>query len=346
MIYEVNPITDRRWENFVARHPHSSIFHTPGWLLALQRTYGYEPVVYTTSPPGEELTNGLPFCQISSWITGRRLVSLPFSDHCDPLLGDGSSGADLFEELGKKLLGRNWRYIEVRPRRRGIVVLQDRSWSSESYCFHAINLERDLKTIYASFHKDCVQRKIRRADREKMRYTEGRTASLLRMFYDLFVRNRQRQRVPPQPFRWFVNLAECLGPAMQVRVALQGERVAASIVTLEHQKTLVYKYGCSDARLNNLGGMSWLFWKAVQKAKSQDLKEMDLGRSSWDNQGLIVFKDHLGGKRLSLNYWKKPPPAPYFSVFGALRRPAGWIFGHAPLPVLTMTGNLLYRHFG
>jgi hypothetical protein len=346
MIYEVNPISDRRWENFVARHPHSSIFHTTGWLLALQRTYGFEPVVYTTSPPGEELTNGLAFCRVSSWITGRRLVSLPFSDHCDPLLDGGSSGAGLFEELGKKLLGQHWRYIEVRPRS-GVSVLQDQGGGSESYCFHSIDLALPVSDIFANFHQSHVRRKIRRAERESLTYREGNSDEILKMFYALFVRSRRRQGLPPQPLRWFQNLAECVGSEMQVQAALHRGQPVASTVTLRHKKTLVYKYGCMDPQFKNLGGMAWLFWKIIQEGKRQDLDEIDLGRSDWDNQGLISFKDHLGGKRFSLNYWKNPQPTTdHKSLFEMFRRPVGWILGHAPLPVLTMAGRLLYRHVG
>src|SRR2546430_5296635 len=86
ILYSLDPLEDPRWAEFVQRHPRASVFHTPGWLEALRRTYGYEPVVYTTSLPRAELTNGLVFCRVRSWLTGRRLVSLPFSDHCEPLV--------------------------------------------------------------------------------------------------------------------------------------------------------------------------------------------------------------------------------------------------------------------
>ena len=85
-IYMLNPLTDQRWSALVEQHLDASVFHTRGWLEALRRTYGYEPVVYTTCPPGNELTNGIVFCKIRSWVTGNRLVSLPFSDHCQPLV--------------------------------------------------------------------------------------------------------------------------------------------------------------------------------------------------------------------------------------------------------------------
>jgi Acetyltransferase (GNAT) domain len=346
MIYEIDPINDRRWESVIARHPYSSIFHTPGWLQALQRTYGYEPVVYTTSRPQEELTNGLVFCRVSSWITGRRLVSIPFSDHCDPLLEDGNSGADLFEELRKKLLEQRLRYIEIRPRRPGVAVLQDKSWSSESYCFHSIDLAPGVSDIFANFHRRCVRQKIRRAEKEKLVYRDGCSFDMLKAFYHLLTTTRKKHCVPPQPFVWFLNLSECLGPAVRVRLALAGDVPIAGLVTIQFRDMMVAKYSGGDARHQDRGGTPWLFWKTIQYAKSQDLKEMDLGRSDWDSQGLIAFKDHLGGKRYSLNYWKNPRPASYPSVFGTLKRPAGWIFEHAPLPVLTVAGRLLYRHIG
>ena len=49
-------------------------------------------VVYTTSPPSLPLSNGIVLCEINSWLTGRRMVSVPFSDHCEPLL-DGPTAA-------------------------------------------------------------------------------------------------------------------------------------------------------------------------------------------------------------------------------------------------------------
>ncbi len=314
-------------------------------MEALRRTYGYEPVVYTTSAPHEELRNGLAFCGVSSWLTGKRLVSLPFSDHCDPLLDKDASASALLEGLYKEQKSQRWNYVEFRPRH-DFAGLQSGVEPSESYCFHTIDLGRDEKTIFLDFHKDCIQRKIHRADKAKMKYVEGRSSSLLQMFYRLFVQTRQRQRVPPQPFRWFENLSECLGPAMQIRAALYGDQVAGCMVTLRHQETLVYKYGCSDPKLNKYGGMPWLFWKTIQHSKDLDLVELDLGRSGWGNPGLIAFKDRLGGKRIPLNYWKHPQPSAHTSVLGTLKRPAGWVFGHTPLPVLTVAGRLLYRHIG
>lgn len=85
-VFQIDPIQDPRWARFVAEHPRASIFHTPEWLETLRRTYRYSAVALTTSGPGEPLSNGVVFCRVNSWVTGSRSVSLPFSDHCDPLV--------------------------------------------------------------------------------------------------------------------------------------------------------------------------------------------------------------------------------------------------------------------
>src|SRR6185503_8664355 len=86
-IFEVHPLQDARWATFLDSHSKSSVFHTKPWIEALLQTYGYTPTVFTTNPPGEPLTNGILGCRVDSWLTGSRIVSLPFSDHCEPLLG-------------------------------------------------------------------------------------------------------------------------------------------------------------------------------------------------------------------------------------------------------------------
>ena len=35
-VYEIDPTTDERWEGLLQSHPRASIFHTRGWLEALQ----------------------------------------------------------------------------------------------------------------------------------------------------------------------------------------------------------------------------------------------------------------------------------------------------------------------
>lgn len=347
-VYQLNPVDDPRWANFVEQHPSSSIFHAPEWLSALQRTYGYEPVAYTTTPPGRDLANGLVFCRIKSWLSGPRLVSLPFSDHCQFLVDDPQIASGLIHSLKRFQHQENWKYIEFRPLLCGDsgVSLNGDLAPSESYYWQVLDLRPDLDALFHQFHKSCVQRKIHRAEREKLRYEEGRSEALLAKFYLLLVLTRRRHGLPPQPLAWFRNLLDCLGEHVLIRVASKGDDPVASIITISHKRTLVYKYGCSDGRFNNLGGTALLFWKAIQDAKHSGAVNYDLGRSEVDNPGLIGFKENWGAVTIPLRYYRLPTER-------SGRRSSQWpgrvaknIFSRMPESLLTATGRLLYRHIG
>ena len=111
----IDPVRDPSWLALIERHPRASVFHTPEWLDALRRTYGYEPVVITTTPPGRELANGVVFCSVSSWLTGHRFVSLPFSDHCDPLVDEPRELCCILGALRDEWKCNGLKYIELRP---------------------------------------------------------------------------------------------------------------------------------------------------------------------------------------------------------------------------------------
>ena len=114
-VHRVNPLSDPRWDTLVAHHPKASVFHQRPWLEALQRTYGYEPIVFTTSSPSAGLRNGILFCHINSWLTGHRLVSLPFSDHCEPICDSIEEMETLIHQSQDYVNSRRWRYLELRP---------------------------------------------------------------------------------------------------------------------------------------------------------------------------------------------------------------------------------------
>jgi CelD/BcsL family acetyltransferase involved in cellulose biosynthesis len=342
---EVNPLTDTRWSRLLSRHPSSSVFHSPEWLETLHQTYGYTPVALTTSAADGELGDGVLFCRVNTWLTGRRLVSLPFSDHCEPLVTGSGELSRLLSALERDADANSCRYLEMRPLR--LSSLGECGFrQSQSVCFHMLDLSPTTSELFHAFHKDCVQRKIHRAEREHLTYEEGRSPALLRKFYRLQILTRQRQGLPPQPFAWFQNLAACMGEKLKIRVALKDGRAIASILTLQHRRTLVYKYGCSDKAFSNLGGMQMLFWQAVQEAKAEGLTEFDLGRSDWDNEGLTRFKDRLGASRSTLTYWRYPATSAVQAASSWKRKAAKRVFSCLPSACLPAMGKLLYRHMG
>ena len=119
----------------------------------------------------------------------------------------------------------------------------------------------------------------------------------------------------------------------------------ASILTLSYKKRMIYKYGCSDAAANNLGGTPFLFWKAIQEAKAQGMEEFDMGRSDSDNPGLIAFKEHWGA---APRHWYigGTPSRPCQNQSSWKTRLARQLVSAVPDSSLVAAGKLLYRHIG
>jgi len=343
-VHEIDPLNDLRWTALVKSHPGASVFHSTNWLKALHTAYGYKPVAITTSAPGERLTDGLVFCQVESWLTGRRFVSLPFSDHWEPLIDRAGCLDGLLQYMKPYVDGGRWKYVEMRP------VSNEPSYDigfgrMVTYCWHRLDLRRSEQELFRGFHKDCVQRKIRRAERENLKYEEGASEELLQTFYRLLVMTRRRHYLPPQPLSWFRGLITAFGDRLKIRVASKEGLPVASMLTLSHKKSMVYKYGCSDATFNRLGGVAFLFWRAIQDAKEKGLQELDMGRSGANNAGLIAFKDHWGATRSPLTYWTYPC-RPTRAASPWKKRLAKQIVSASPDWGLETVGRLLYRHIG
>lgn len=346
-LYQLNPLRDSRWPGFLDRHPHASVFHSPEWLEALCRTYGYTPIAFTSAPPGEKLTNGVVFARISSCLTGTRIVSLPFSDHCQPLLRNPGELPAIMAELREFQSKEGWKYVELRPLESkngdGATVGFSRS---ESFAFHSIDLRPDLETLFKSFHKSCIQRKITRAEREELTYEAGRSPELLDKFYRLLLITRRRHQLPPQPRVWFQNLIDCLRERLTIHLVSKDGQAVASILTVQYKQTLVYKYGCSDAQYNKYGGTILLFWKAIQEGKAGGALAFDLGRSESDNAGLIEFKGHWGAAQQEISYYRYPANTEHAPGKSWKVRLFKEACTHLPDSMLQAIGTLLYRHVG
>lgn len=344
-LYTLDPLSECRWNDLVATHPKASVFHQTGWLKALAKTYGYKVVALTSTPPGEPLSDGLAFCEVRSWITGNRLVSLPFTDHAEPLLNEKGASLDFAEWMRTKCRQRNWRYIELRPYS-GTVDSRNSLLPSQSFWLHTLDLTPSTEQLFRNLHKSCIQRRIRHAQRQQLSYEKGGSSELLNEFYRLLMMNRRRFRLLPQPRVWFQNLIECMKPNAEIRLVRKDGVGIAAILTLRHRGTVVYKYGCSDERFHHLAGMPLLFWKLIEESKMDGAETIDFGRTEMDNHGLVRFKGHFGAVRQRLNYFRYTERERERTPARTDSPAARALLSALPDALSSRAGRLVYRHIG
>jgi hypothetical protein len=277
-------------------------------------------------------------------MTGSRLVSFPFSDHCEPLADSKEDLLALFAGLEERAVAERCQYAEVRPT--SLFPGVPANWkTSQGYFIHRLDLRPGASAVFSSFHRDCIQRRIRHAEREGIEVTEGRDPGTVRAFYSLVLQTRRRHGLPPQPIAWFSNIVESLDEAATIRCAWKDGQPIAAILTLRHRKTLYYKYGASVVRFHRCGAMPYLFWHAIRDAIDSGLEELDMGRSDCDNAGLVTFKERWNATRSVLSYLRSPMDSPSPVYRGMWKGSVARIVcRYMPERCFVALGKLSYRH--
>jgi lipid II:glycine glycyltransferase (peptidoglycan interpeptide bridge formation enzyme) len=136
-----------------------------------------------------------------------------------------------------------------------------------------------------------------------------------------------------------------MGANVEVRVARNRDVPIAAMLTLRHRSSVIYKYGCSNDKLHNLGGVPFLFWKLIEESKALGAGKIDFGRSDLDQESLINFKDKFGTSKRLLKYYRYPS-TPEKKSRRWDRRGIRHVMSVLPDVVSATAGRILYRHMG
>jgi CelD/BcsL family acetyltransferase involved in cellulose biosynthesis len=334
----LDPRSDGRWWELIERAPAATAFHHPAWLSLIADHYRYRIEAPCLVEQGGRLAAGLPWARVESRLTGRRLVALPFTDACEPLIA-GASERDLVDAVEDARV-RARLPLEIRAPLEGMP-----GGSPQRYWRHVLTLDHDADNV-ARRARQGIRRGVTKARREGLSCSRRTDPAALDAFYRLHVRTRRHQGVPTQSKRFIVRLARLLASGngfVAVVTDRDGATVAAAVF-LRHRDHLIYKYGASHRaalpqRPNNL-----LFAEVIRWACDAGYRELDFGRTDLEQEGLRSFKRGWGAEEIPLHYTYvgADPPAgdslPQRLLAPAIRR--------SPPFVGRLVGAALYRHFG
>jgi len=266
----------------LSNHEFSSLFSSPMWIEALARTYDIE---VSASVSGNGDGHGVILFSHIRDIRGERIVCLPFSDYCDPLVSEAAS----WKELVDPLLGCN-APVRLRCLRNSLPAHDARFTLRRRGKWHGIDLTRPEDAMWAGLSTGARQN-IRRASRSGLIVREKRGVDDVRNFHRMhvFVR-KNKYRLLAQPFAFFANLHEIFSPGDRVTVLmaeLDGVPVAG-LFLLQWKNVLYYKFNASvDQRWrpNDL-----LVWQAMLLGHRRGLTLLDFGLSDLEQPGLVRYK--------------------------------------------------------
>ena len=338
----VDPRTDPRWQRLVDRRP-SSAFQSPAWTRVLAETYELDVRAIVLLDECGQPRAGIPFCRISD-VFGERIVSLPFSDYCGPVLGD----ADDWAGLAAGLLAERC-LVSIRCRH-GLPVADERFALVKQARWHGADLRPDLGSLWNGLH-DSSRRAVQKAQRHGVVVRIARGTDELRAFHAMHLQVRKyKYRLLAQPYAFFESIwrhfvEERRGALL---LAIHEDRIISGVMLLEWQDVLYYKFNASlaatlDCRPNDL-----LMWETIKYGRERGCARLDLGLSDWDQEGLIRYKRKFASEEGVISSLQYSPDSEQLRRQGEMRSMFGRLtdaFTDASVPdeVSRTAGELLYR---
>jgi len=347
----INPVDSREWSQFVADHPLATIYHLSTWAKVLAASFPHlTPHYIVLKNDAGGIEAGLPLFLVKSHILGDRLVSIPFTPHCDPLVQTREQWENLTAAAIESLRDIGGHVLELRMFACPDFACNNR-WSSDmSYRSYELDLADGPDAMWQNFHRDCVQRAVRKAWKHAVRLVWGESLRDLETFCALLVSTRRKHGFPPQPFRFFKTMWHELFPAGKIALAqaVFQNWVIGGVLLLKYRDRVQYEFVASDKRGLEMRPNHFLVWESIRMAYREGYRVFDFGKTPQDNPGLVQFKERWGAVAKPLLYcrYSASEQEAAFANRGAVYRWMQTYFRHAPAPLSKWSGAMVYRHIG
>lgn len=334
-------LDDPGWLRLVNQSQDATTFHIQAWSNAVSATYGFPSFVLAMRGTDGRVAAGLPVMEVRDLLRRRALVSLPFTDHCPPLVGEEANLADV------ALAVTRWRASAAAPSlevRAELPTTPDAA-AQKVGTRHVVDLVSDPDALFRRLHRNRIQKRIRRARELGVEITLSRSIDDLATFYRLHCQTRRRQGVPVQPRRFIRNIWEQViepGHGFVILANVHEESIATALF-LTWNRRLIYKYGASDRAHWKLGANFLVHWTAMEWGCANGYRTYDFGRTDEGHESLREFKAAWGSTEVPLVYTHLGQ-SPHALGRGGGASVFNQIIRHSPTVVCRAVGELLYRY--
>jgi hypothetical protein len=340
----VNPISHEGWDHIISESKQCSIFHSTAWSKVLSDSYNYLPE-YLFAAKGNQIQLLIPFMHISNYITGRRGVSLPFTDYCEPIINKELSQDTIFSFLIDHAKNSKWKYFEIRGGHNYFANIN----SSSSFYGHTLELTNNIDQLFSGLSKN-TKRNIKKAERNcDLEIYRSQSLDSMINYFKLHCITRKRHGLPPPPFHFFKNIYEHIISKNigNVFLASYKDKIIGGAVYFHFGEKVIYKYGASDLNFKEVRPNNLIMWEAIKYYARNGYKQLDMGRTEQENEGLRRFKSGWGTTEKLINYYKYEVKAESFVRDDEMVNPhQKMIMRRIPKSVLTVIGSKLYKYVG
>jgi FemAB-related protein (PEP-CTERM system-associated) len=341
---------DYPWSTLIEEQMQNTFYYDHRWFELINKLYGYRIISLTTTDAEGRTTGFLPLCSISSPLTGRRLVSLPFSDCCPLLAADEASANELIDQALQLAKRQHVKYLELRTGSHEVLTKRPDLTESNLYVNWILPLSDQPENVWKGLRKP-VQHQIKKSQKLGVQIRTAQKREEMALYCKLHLQTRTKKHgMPAQSKDYFFQLWDMFAASgvLQCLFAEYQETTIAGIILLAYGNTVHYAYGASDDQYLNLAPNNLLFWNAITWGCIQGYQKFDLGRTAYDNEGLMEFKRRWGAIKEPLPYYYYPRTAGL-----AATSESSWKYRlltdtwrKLPLTIAAPLGGLLYKHLG
>lgn len=345
----INPARDERWDRFVESHDYGWVCHLSGWKEVLESSFrhmkGYYPVILE----GDCIKAALPVYEVSSWLIGRRLVSIPFASLCDPLVSSSGELEELFASvvsLSKKFRAGK---IEIRAFHSAALLEERQAGCDRHFKTHYLELQNP-EILQKKFHRTCVRQKISRAVKSNFALRTARTEEDIDHFYKLYCSTRQKLGLPSQPRAFFKHIWRVFSPSGKVQLlfATRDGVFASALMLLRFKDRVSAEYLGWDNAFTEMSPNHFVFWEAIKAAHADGFRVFDFGRTSPLSESLMDFKSRWGTQVADLPHLYYPATEKGAAAYENSRKYMiiNRLCQKSPDFIYPLLGDFCYRHLG
>jgi len=341
----IDPVVDPRWSDLI-RERESSVFHSPAWLGVIKDTYGFDVQADVLIDDGGEPTAGIVYVKLDD-VMDPRIVSVPFSDFCDPMANDTEVWDTLIGPLVAQGHRISLRCLNTRlpGEGAGFEATNQAKW-------HGVDLQREPDDIWDSLHPSA-RRSIRKARAGGVTVREAESREDLRAFFELHLRLRKyKYQLLAQPYRFFEHIWDAfIAPGDgALMLAVVDDEIIGGVMFLEWNDALCYKFNASSAEHLALRPNDLVVWEGIEFGRRKGLRYLDFGLSDSEQEGLVRYKRKFATEEREIYFFEHPPqgsPSEADQAMRALLPQLTEIFVDERVPdeITERAGDLLYQFF-
>lgn len=337
----IDYVPENEWKQFLDGRGDTTLYHTPEWKTFLEKTFDYKSRYLFAIDGGGQLVGMLPLFLVRSKLTGDRISSVPFSHECGPI-GDSEAINSLLEyELALfDLSGAH--YLEVRD-----MVNHNRFETLNSFSKYVLDLSVGHDQVWKNLSKN-VRRGIQKSQNSGVTVHATQNIEDLKSFYELNCVTKRNIGVPAHPWKFFKNMFVYLGDYVRLFIAKYDGEVIGGGVREYYASSVTAGYAASNPDYSRFNTYNAINWASIVDALQRGYTSYDLGRVSYDNQGLEFFKKRWGTveKKLYYSYYPRNPVTLSGNRTSLKYRVATKTIQKMPLFLHKALSERVFRHYG